>query len=116
MNHEIDKVMKIADEFGSYLLREFQADTLSIAINKTGEGFTVSMECPARETDRGKIDALRESLTQTRKPELEDYYWQLAGDPLNPNALRMVSIMCDSIRVEYRDGKIALELTRLFAR
>lgn len=42
---------------------------------------------------------------------LHDYI--LTGDALNPNALRLVSMMCDSVSLEYRDGVLAITLVRL---
>lgn len=115
MSREIDKVMRMVDQLGTYLLRSCQTESLSVSVKRSPEGYRISMECPVKETETGKIDALRAGLSQARKPELEDYYWQLAGDPLNPNALAMVSIMCDRIDLDYRDGTLTVEMVRLSA-
>ncbi len=113
MKHEIDKVMKIVDELGAYLLRSFDTELLSLSVRRGDDRFEITVECPVRLADESKIAALREAFEHDRKPELEDYYWQLAGDAADSDALRLLSIMCDLVSIDYDGETLSIRLVRV---
>lgn len=59
------------------------------------------------------LDKLRIHLSGKRRPELEDYYWQLAGESEDNREIRLVAMMCDHCEMQQHDGTLTVELTRL---
>jgi len=112
VNYETDKVMRLVDEMGMHLMRRCGAEELDISVRKAGGGYRIRIESSLPDLSPGKLQDLREKLSSGRKPEFEDYYWQLSGDSLNRDALSLVAMMCDAVDVDYREGRLILEMTR----
>jgi hypothetical protein len=112
MKHEIDKVMKLVEEVGAYLLRSFESTTLSVTMRRETNRYYISINCPIHDYEELKLTDLRDKLAQNRSPELEDYYWQLPGNSFDANALRIVPILCDLVTVNFEGGVLTVNMER----
>jgi len=59
-----------------------------------------------------QIEHLRRTLNKQRQSEIEEYYWQLAGENDDEDELTLISAMIDTATVEKREGHLYLEIIR----
>jgi hypothetical protein len=55
---------------------------------------------------------MRESLSIQRQHELEEYYWQLAGESDCDDELTLIGAMIDEATLELVDGNLHITLIR----
>ncbi|NDL66975.1 hypothetical protein [Anaerotalea alkaliphila] len=112
MRHEIKKISRIVDELTTLFLRKdtrevdfkilLEDDRAIIRIVDYGTNF-----------DDDFIEKFRKTLNKQRQAEIEEYYWQLAGEIDQGDELILISAMIDEAKVEKRDGNLYIELIRL---
>lgn len=110
MKNEAKKISKIVDELLTYFLHHYNCSSHVSVIPGT-RGYTITMKFSDVSMTTNEFEKLKARLVVRRQPELEDYYWQLAGEVEGSNEMGLVGMMCDSIEIE-RDGK-AIQLTLL---
>ena len=113
MKHEIKKIAKIVDEILTYFLIHFNA-SVTLDLQRDDTAFRLRFTFTPVSMDAEAFAALNKRLTGKRQPELEDYYWQLAGESEDHSELRLIAMMCDTCDMTLKDGTLALELTRRF--
>lgn len=112
MKHEIKKLMKIADEVMTYCMYNFEADRADLSVEKNGSAYEMSFRFRNARVSEKELASMRKKLAVKRNHELEDYYWQLAGEIENSNELSLVAMMSDTSTVEYRGGTLLIAITR----
>ena len=114
MKHELKKVLKIADEVMTVCMYKFDPDKALFTTEKCETGYELCFRFESVSVSDEALKDLRDKLSAERNPELEDYYWQLAGEVENSNELYLVALMSDLSEVCY-DGKVlAIHLSRKF--
>lgn len=84
----------------------------NVAIEQDTSAFRASFSFQVRDIAPGQVQTLREKLSADRSPELEDYYWQLAGELEDSNELGLVAKMCDKAEVEFKSGVLTIQIVR----
>lgn len=111
MRHEVKKICRIVDELTTLFLRD---DTNEVDFNIKREGSTsiiTIVDYNTHFTD-AYVTQLQETLSGQRQAEIEEYYWQLAGETDEGDELTLVSAMIDTAKVEKKDGNLYVTLTR----
>ncbi len=111
MKNEVKKISKIVDELLTYFLHHYNCNA-HVSVLPGSTGFTMTMKFSGVSMTTTEFEKLKARLVVRRQPELEDYYWQLAGEVEGSNEMGLVGMMCDSIEVERSDDSILLTLIR----
>ena len=111
MKHEIKKIAKIVDEVLTYFMVRFDA-AADIRVERLPGLFRLRFEFAPVAIGDEDLQRLEKRLGGRRQPELEDYYWQLAGETEDNSEIRLVAMMCDTGTVERRGETLVVELTR----
>ena len=112
MKHELKKVLKIADEVMTVCMYKFDPAKAYFSTEKHESGYELFFRFESDKVSDKDLDDLRDKLSAERNPELEDYYWQLAGEVENSNELYLVALMSDLSEVCYDGNVLAIHLSR----
>ncbi|MCF7838187.1 MAG: hypothetical protein K9N49_06115 [Candidatus Marinimicrobia bacterium] len=112
MRHEAKKISKLVDELLTYFLHHYNA-AAEIEVTPGPDAYRLRMRFSGLTLNDDTLARLRQRLQVKRQPELEDYYWQLAGESDDSNELMLLGMMCDRIELR-RAGPdaITIELLR----
>lgn len=112
MRHECKKIARIIDEFTTLFLEKnaTQID-VSIQVLERKEIIKITAQ-PVTDIDT-VIEELQKVLSYPRECEMEEYYWELAGEGGDhASELAIIGGMIDSASIDYDDEEICLELVR----
>ncbi len=112
MRHEIKKITKIVDEVITFCMCAFGATNTEVSIERAPGEYRVRFLFQGVSINTAELSDLEKTMAVGRNPELEDYYWQLAGETESSNELELIAMMSDSATVEYHDGILNIALTR----
>ena len=111
MRHEYKKLARIVDELTTFFLENHAKDvSLDIKILEKKEIVTIKA-FPVDNMDV-VIEDLQRMLSCPRESEMEEYYWELAGECDHSTELGLVGTMIDSASIDYDDDSLCLELVR----
>lgn len=111
MRHEYKKVARIVDELTTFFLEKGAKDiNLDIKVLEGKEIITIKAY-PVEQIER-VIEDLQKMLSYPRESELEEYYWELAGECDYSSELAIIGGMIDTASIDYDDDSICLELVR----
>jgi len=113
MRHEVKKISRMVDELTTLFLKE-DTNELDFKIAITKEKCTIKIVDYHTNFDDVYIEQLSKRLNSQRQREIEEYYWQLAGETDEDDEITLICAMVDSAIVEKKDGNLMLELTRLY--
>lgn len=113
MKYELKKFVKVVDELLTYCMLTFDSSKVNVAIEHDTDAFRACFTLQDGNIAPERIRALREKFSAERSHELEDYYWQLAGELEDSNELDLVAKMCDKAEIDYTGGVLTLRLIRL---
>ncbi|MDA3732327.1 hypothetical protein PBV87_12600 [Niameybacter massiliensis] len=111
MRHEVKKISKMVDELTTFFL-EHQAQSLEIKINNLVDREIIMVEAIALDDIALCVKRLQRFLSYPREREMEEYYWELAGETDSSEELGLVGTMIDEANIGYDEEKIQLELIR----
>ncbi|TVQ23804.1 MAG: hypothetical protein EA383_13335 [Spirochaetaceae bacterium] len=111
MKNEVKKIAKIVDELLTYFLHHYNGAS-HVSVIPGSKGYTITMKFTGVSMTTTEFEKLKDRLVVRRQPELEDYYWQLAGEVEGSNEMGLVGMMCDSIEIERSGETIQLTLLR----
>lgn len=105
------KISKMVDELTTFFL-EHQAKSLDIKIDNLVDREVITVEAVALDDMALCIKRLQRFLSYPRELEMEEYYWELAGETDSSEELGLVGTMIDEANIGYDEEKIQLELIR----
>jgi hypothetical protein len=111
MRHEMKKIGRIIDELITSLLIE-DTNELEIKIKTSNEETSIDILDYNTHYSEEEVQRLDQLLNEQRQHEIEEYYWQLAGETDEGDELVLLSAMIDRAVVEIKDGNLHLELIR----
>lgn len=111
MRHEVKKISKMVDELTTFFL-EHEAKSLNIKIDNLIDREVIIVEAVALDDIKLCVKRLNRFLSYPREFEMEEYYWELAGETDSSEELGLVGTMIDEANIGYEDDKILLELIR----
>ena len=112
MKHNKQKVSKIVDELMTFCFSVGATD-ISINIKENAEGFKIFLKSNFAKSCRAKATELCKLLKCSKREEMEEYYWYLAGDSDVETELSLVGMMIDDCKIDFiKDDNIEITLFR----
>lgn len=111
MTHEIRKISKIVDELTTYFLM-LGIKKIKSSILNNEDGFKIKIKLYDFDFNHPKINNVIEYLNFPRQREIEECYWELAGESDRDDELCLVGIMTDKVEIERTDSKLVITLYR----
>lgn len=111
MRHENKKIARIVDELMTFFLCK---DTNEVDFKIKKEIDRTIIKVVDYNTHFGDefVDRFEEVLSVQRQCEVEEYYWQLAGENDCDEEFLLVGAMVDEAIVRKQDGNLYIELVR----
>ena len=108
--HESGKALKMLQELMNYFIqRKLVQLTIEFELKPELTRMKVSAPCLDLPED---LERVRLLLAEPRKPEMEEYYWQLWGDNHNKSAIELLGLLVDEVKIETPSNSLSVELTR----
>ena len=111
MRHEVKKIGRIIDELTTFLLKD-DTNHLDLRIETSSKETRINIVDYDTHYSESEIASLERMLNQQRQYEIEEYYWQLAGETDEGDELVLISAMIDEAKLEIRDHNLYMELIR----
>lgn len=112
LRHEIKKICRIVDELVTLFLKEGTTEVDFKVITQKDLAIIRIVDYNTH-FDDAFIENLDKTLNKQRQSEIEEYYWQLAGETDQSFELTLISAMVDRAIIEKREGNLYLELIRM---
>ncbi len=111
MKHEKKKISKMVDEILTYFLFHYNSPA-EIRVTPKSGSYLLEFTFSKVEMDKKEFEKLKNRLVSKRVPELEDYYWQLAGELDDSDELMLVAMMSDTVEMKQDAGQVKIKVTR----
>jgi hypothetical protein len=111
MKHEIKKLSKIVDELITFCFQRKSHD-MTISIKDRPDYFKVKVVVDNIDFTEERVVHLEELLNSGRQLEMEEYYWELAGECDCDSELCLIGMMVDKAEVEYNEPSLTIKLYR----
>lgn len=111
MKHEIKKISKIVDELMTFCFQN-EATDMTIAVKERADYFKIKMIVDNIAFSDERVVHLEEYLNGGRQLEIEEYYWELAGECDLDTELCLVGMMVDKAEVSHTDNSLSIILYR----
>lgn len=111
MRHEAKKIGRIIDELTTLLLKD-DTNHLDLRIETGNQETRITIIDYNTHYSAGEIACFERMLNQQRQYEIEEYYWQLAGETDESDELVIVSAMIDRAKLELQGNNLYIELVR----
>ncbi len=110
MYTERSKASKILEELIDYFFRN-QINQMSMTLDYSEAETRIHIEgpCPEKPED---FERLYELLNEPRRPELEDYYYELLGGSVRHEELALLGSLIDKADMSYADQHLAITVYR----
>mgnify|MGYP006285561611 FL=1 len=114
MKHEKMRIIKMLDEILCFSFK-YEATDMNINISLDDEKFIIQFEDDSKGVTQEKVEEIKELLNVDKQPEMEEYYWELAGQQDFCDEFTLVGLMTDKANVHYDPDKgLCLTLYRKF--
>ncbi|WP_461205627.1 hypothetical protein [Clostridium sp. DL1XJH146] len=111
MRHEVQKVAKIVDEIINFCFLN-SSKKMNISIEDKEDAFIIVAESHQVDCSIEKIERIKDLLNVQRQREMEEYYWQLAGEDIKGGELNLVGMMVDEVFIEFKCPSFKIKLVR----
>ncbi|TCK90503.1 hypothetical protein EDC19_2272 [Natranaerovirga hydrolytica] len=111
MKHNNKRVCKIIHEL-TYFLLMLGATNLNVNVEHRKDEYKITIKSNFNKKEQRYIDKLIKGVTAPRQEEIEEYYWELAGETDLESELNLIGIMINEANVEVNDDLIEIELYR----
>lgn len=113
MRHEEKKISKMSDEIMTFFL-EHGANDITMQVRYLETESILKIKAKPIINVEPIVNMLQESLSTPRQNEMEEYYWELAGESDASNELCIVGGMADVASIDYDEimHEIEIELIR----
>ena len=111
MKHEIKKISKILDELVTFCFKH-GTNNMNISVENGETFFKIKIHTDNIDCDNKRVKLLKDLLNMPRQTEIEEYYWELAGENDHDTELSLVGMMVDEAEVEFQDTALTITLYR----
>lgn len=111
MKHDKKRITKMIDELVTYFF-SMGATDININLKEDEKSFKIVFDCNYSCKDSGKLEKLNKYLQCPKQEEMEEYFWELAGDCDVDTELTLVGMMTDKASIQCADNKIKITLLR----
>lgn len=111
MKHNKKRITKIIDELTMYLFAAGATD-ISVNIQDRDEDYRL---CIKSNFDTNKIDKIHhlvEVLKSSKQEEIEEYYWELAGESDVGCEIYLTAMMLNHVEITLTDQILELEILK----
>lgn len=111
MKHDKKRISRIVDELIVFLFSIGGTD-IRVNIQNLENHYKIFFESDYTEGQNQKIDKLIKYINCPKQEEMEEYYWELAGDCDIDTELSLVGMMIDEAEINFVDDRIQIVLYR----
>lgn len=111
MKHSKKRILNITNEISMNLFA-VGANNISIQIQERDADYSIHIESDFSIEKLDKVKHLIEALQTKPHAEIEEFYWELAGDSDVGNELYLICMMLDHIEVKLVDNSIILDMLK----
>lgn len=111
MKHEVKKVSKIVDELIEFCFLH-ATEKVSVTVENKEDRFEILAHSDNVNCSNEKVERLKELLNVQRQNEIEEYYWQLAGEDEHNGEFSLVGMMVDEAEVKFTCPSLTIKLVR----
>ncbi|TCO68861.1 hypothetical protein [Marinisporobacter balticus] len=111
MKHNKRRISKIVDELVVYLFNMGATD-ININLKEKKDYYKIVLTSNYTVKDQEKIEKMIKYLKCGKQEEMEEYYWELAGDCDVDTELTLVGMMIDKAEIHTSEDTIKLVLYR----
>ena len=112
MKHINQRNMKIVDEIMMFCLNH-GGHNIDLNLKREEKKTTILIKAHINNLPKNIFNEIKSSLSTPRRPEMEEYYWNLNGDDDTDCELALVGMMTDDVNIEYNNNELKIELVRL---
>lgn len=109
MKHNKKRLMKIIDELTMYLFST-GATNINISIEDREDVYVILIKSNYNKDKKEKIVKLIEALKSPRQEEMEEYYWELAGESDVGSEMYLTGMMINIEHVDIDDNMLEISL------
>ena len=102
-------IAKITNELISFFFT-LDATNISVQINEQDSQFELLLSCNYNVEKSDKLKDLSYYLQTNRQVEMEECYWELAGEGCKDFELALIGMMTDSFKMEINQNLLNLKL------
>ncbi len=103
------RLTRIIDELIYYFFT-LNATNITVQINEEESKFEVTLCCNYALEKANKVQELSRSLKTTRQVEMEEYYWELAGERCHECELSLIGMMIDEAIIKTQENHLQLTI------
>ncbi|TCT12978.1 hypothetical protein EDC18_11052 [Natranaerovirga pectinivora] len=111
MKHTNKRACKIINELATFLLM-IGATDLTINVKNSEEEFIITINSDYRNGEEKNVQKLIRGITSPKQEEIEEYYWELAGESDVEGELNLIGIMIDKAEVDVTQDQLKITLYR----
>ncbi|QGU96597.1 hypothetical protein GOM49_17225 [Clostridium bovifaecis] len=111
MRHEVKKVSKIVDELIEFCFLH-STEKVNVTVENKKDRFEIIAHSDNVNCSDEKVERLKELLSVQRQNEIEEYYWQLAGEDEHNGEFSLVGMMVDEAEVKFTCPSLTIKLVR----
>nr|WP_312576761.1 hypothetical protein [Sedimentibacter sp.] len=111
MKYEIQKISKIVEEIIDFFYSH-STKKVNISIEETKDSFIIEVQSDHIICSNDNANQLKDLLNVQRQREMEEYYWQLAGNDLDGDEYNLVGMMVDESYVDFKNPSLKVKLVR----
>ncbi len=111
MKHKKQRISKMVDELINFFFA-IGATSINVDVQDEPERFVLTLKCNYVEKHKEKINKLIHHLECPKQEEMEEYYWELAGDCDVDTELTLIGMMTDDVEIDINENTIELVLYR----
>ncbi len=111
MKHVNKRLCKIVDEVFTYFLN-IGANDITVNFKDKDDHYQINLKCNYTSMNKKKLDKLIKYINHPKSEEMEEYYWELAGESDIDTELTLVGMMTDDKTIEVTEDTIEIKLKR----
>ena len=112
MNHTNQRNMKIVDELMMFCLNH-RCDNINLNLKIEDEKTIITIKAYINNLSDDILSEIKSLLSTPRRPEMEEYYWNLNGNDDPDSELILIGMMTDDVIIEYKNNELKIKLIRL---
>lgn len=111
MKHEIKKVSRILDELVTFCLNH-GTENMKMSLESQEDCYKIQLEIDTIDCTDKRVKKLKKFLEGPRQTEIEEYYWELAGENDHDDELFLIGAMVDKAEVTFNGNALSIVLYR----
>ncbi|TDO78333.1 hypothetical protein DFR79_1281 [Halanaerobium saccharolyticum] len=104
------KSIKLIGELAAFVFKA-GGDEFDVSFKEKNEGIEITIKSKLKDITPDQLETLK-GLYTPRQSEVEDYYWELAGESDNYQELTLVGMMIDRAEYSYENGLLKITVYR----